>query len=187
MERVFRLAQHPRVQGRCTVVVVVAIGSGGPMVDFYRLSLKEYAGVGLKSTAGEETKFAKGTWFVPKAMLLDRLEYVLRMKKLRIGEGPLTEALIRELTLLEREVRSSEYVAFSTPPAKVHDDLVMALAMLVWLAWEAHRKYLEAPGLIALVTNSGVMEGGPHHPLVGPNLRLPGARFPDRYRDEDRY
>jgi len=186
MERVFHLARHPRVQGRCTVVVD-ANGPGGPMVDFYRRLPKECAFVALKTTSGEEAKFVKGTWYVPKAMLLDRLDFVLRTKKLRIGPGPMTEALIRELTLLEREVRSSGYVAFSTPSAKVHDDLVMALAMAVWLAWETHKKYLEAPGSIALVSNSGVMEGGPHHPLVGPNLRLPGPRFTDRYRDEDRY
>jgi len=65
----------------------------------------------------------------------------------------------------------------------VYDDLVMALAMAVWLAWEAHKKYLEAPGLIALVSYAGVLEGGPRHPLRNGGMVPWGPRFWDPHRD----
>ncbi len=102
----------------------------------------------MSTTSGQEAKFDKGVWIVPKPMLLDRLDFVLRMKKLRIAPGPLMVALIRELTVLEREVRDSGPVTFSTPSRKVHDDLVMA----VWQVWEVHSKNLEMEGPVPLVS-----------------------------------
>jgi len=182
MERVLRLSQHPRVQGRCTVVVD-ANGPGAPMVEFMRRTATSVKILSLKTTSGQEAKFENGTWLVPKPMLLDHLEYVLRTKKLRIGEGPLTEAFIRELTLLRREVRDSGYVMFSTSSRKVNDDLAMAVAMAVWEAWGVHKKYLEVEGPVPYVSGAGWLESGPPHPLRDGGVNPLGPRFWDRHRD----
>ena len=182
MERILALTSHPRIQGRCTLVVD-ANGPGAPMVDFLKRTRKDCLLVPLKTTGGQEVRQDKGNWHVPKSVLLDRLEFVLRLKKLRIAPGPLTEALIREMTLLEREVRDSGNVTFSTPSRNVHDDLVMATAMAVWQAWEVHGQYLQVDGPVPLVCDAGLMQGGPYHPQIGPQGMLLGPRFRDRFRD----
>ena len=118
--------------------------------------------IAIKATGGQEARPTEGGYNVPKPMLLDRLEYLLRTKKLRIAVAAWTEPLIRELTMMKRELQPSGYVTYSTP---IHDDMVMALAMAVWVAWKEHERYLEVPGPVPIVSGAGVLEAMPVHPL----------------------
>ena len=116
----------------------------------------------MKATGGQEAREKEGGYTVPKPMLLDRLEYLLRTKKLRIAVAAWTEPLIRELTMMKRELQPSGYVTYSSP---IHDDMVMAMAMAVWVAWKEHERYLEVPGPVAIASGAGVLEAMPVHPL----------------------
>ena len=79
------------------------------------------------------------------------------------------------------EVRDSGNVTFSTPSRKVDDDLVMATAMEVWMAWEVHGQYLQVDGPVPLVSNSGLMQGGHPSPLFELDLVGQGPRYWDRF------
>ena len=131
--------------------------------------------IAIIATGGQEARPTEGGYNVPKPMLLDRLEYLLRTKKLRIAVAAWTEPLIRELTMMKRELQPSGYVTYSSP---IHDDMVMALAMAAWWAWKEHERYLDAPGPVAIVSGAGVLEAMPVHPLCrsGPG-QLMAARF----------
>ncbi len=67
--------------------------------------------------------------------------------------------------MLQRKVQPSGYVTYETP---VHDDLVMAVAMAVWVAWEEHAEYLQSAGPVTIVSEMGVLERERGHPLYGP-------------------
>ena len=101
----------------------------------------------MKATGGRKARATERGYNVPKPMLLDRLEYLLRTKKLRIAVAPWTEQLIRELTLMKRELQPPGYVTYSTP---IHDDMAMA----VWWASKEHERYLEVEGPEAIVSGS---------------------------------
>ena len=116
----------------------------------------------MKATGGQQAREKEGGYTVPKPMLLDRLEYLLRTKKLRIAVAAWTEPLIRELTMIKRELQPSGYVTYSSP---IHDDMVMAVAMAVWWAWKEHERYLEVEGPVAIVSGAGVLEAMPVHTL----------------------
>ena len=107
-------------------------------------------------TAGHEVRLVDGFYRVPKQHLMMRLEDLLRRKKLRIAPGPLTDALLKELTSLDREIRASGTMVYSTPSAGHHDDLVMATALAVWRAWEMHSRYLQPDGPVPIVSDTGV-------------------------------
>jgi hypothetical protein len=171
--RALQLARHPRLQGHCTIVAD-ANGPGNPVEYMERPPLTAPL-IAVKTTSGQAMRKEGKYYHVSKSVLMDRLEYALRMKKVRIQQLPLTEPLLRELTLLEREERSSGNAVFHTPSARVHDDLAMALAMAVWWAWEVHGHYLKMEGPIPLVSDAGMMHVTHQHPLLrGVDLRLGG-------------
>ncbi|MBY0505352.1 MAG: terminase family protein [Bryobacteraceae bacterium] len=146
IERLKALVRHPRLQGRCKLTVDAA-GVGSPVLELLQRDA-EAPVTGMVLTSGLQPKEEKGRLMVPKPALLDRLDYVLRTKKLRIAPGPLREQLVRELTMLQKERSESGYVSYAT---KIDDDLVMAVAMGVWQAWEVQKKYLDVEGPVAIV------------------------------------
>lgn len=172
--RAREVVRHPRMDGRCTLIVD-AQGPGGGVLPMIEPGLGAPL-VKMKATNGQEAREGEKSLNVPKTALLDRLEYVLRTKKLRIAMGPLTEEFVRELTMLKKEYQTSGYVTYTTP---IHDDLVMAVAMAVWYAWEQHKPYLQMPGPVPIVSGAGMLESMPAHPLVGPvsPWRPPGDRW----------
>ena len=175
--RAREVAQHPRMAGRCTFVMD-ANGPGAGAMSLFTNPKFPAPLIAMKATGGQEARPTEGGYNVPKPMLLDRLEYVLRTKKLRIAVAPWTEQLIRELTMVKRELQPSGYVTYSTP---IHDDMVMATAMAVWWAWKEHERYLEVDGPVAIVSGAGVLEAMPVHPLCrsGPGQLMAerGGRF----------
>ncbi len=174
-QRALDVTRHARVKGRCTLVPDVG-GVGAPVLEVLRRTqLNERAPiVPVVITGGQQVVNNNGTYSVPRTVLMDRLEYLLRVKKLRLAAGPLTEQLVKELMLLEREVRESGHVAFRTPTSTAHDDLVMATALAVWQAWETHQRYLEAEGPVPLVGVCEMFDTLPAHPLTGGRLMPPG-------------
>ena len=175
--RARQVAQHPRIAGRCTLVMD-ANGPGAGAMSLFTKPKFPAPLIAIKATGGQEARPTEGGYNVPKPMLLDRLEYLLRTKKLRIAVASWTEPLIRELTMMKRELQPSGYVTYSSP---IHDDMVMALAMAAWVAWKEHERYLDAPGPVTIVSGAGVLEALHVHPLFrsGPVQVMvePGGRF----------
>jgi len=156
------MALRPRLRKQCTLLVDAG-GPGEPVVELFQQAPVMTPMIPVKITAGSEAREDKGVHYVAKKVLMDRLEYVLRRRKLRIVAGPVTEQLIRQFTLLKREVTESGNVTFPTASGE-HDDLVMATAMAVWRAWEVHEHYLAKSGPVAIVSEAGILHEH-RHPL----------------------
>ena len=150
--RVRRIAEHQRVAGRCTLVMD-ASGVGAPVAETLRQD-RPAPLVEVVITGGREVSKTTDGYTVPKVVLMSRLEHVLRTKKLRLGAGELAEEFFRQLTLLQRVVKDSGNVTYSTP-GSAHDDLVMAVSLAVWRAWEEHAHYLQKDELVPIVGDEG--------------------------------
>ncbi len=162
VRRVVRLSEQARLRGRCTLVVD-ASGVGAPVVDLMKLT-RGAKGAPIEPvviTGGREVGQSSGGTTVPKTVLMDRLEHGLRMNKVRVAPGDLTNEFFRQLMLLEREVQPSGHVTY-TSAAGVHDDLALA----VWKAWTVHAKYLEHEGPVPIVGEAGMFHETMQHPLA---------------------
>ena len=157
VDRAKRLAIHPRLYRRATLIPD-ASGLGKPIVEMFHQPPQMQATFVpvVIITGGHEVRLVDGFYRVPKQHLMTRLEDLLRRKKLRIAPGPLTDALLKELTSLDREIRPSGSMVYSTPSAGHHDDLVMATALAAWRAWEMHSRYLQPDSPVSIFSDTGV-------------------------------
>jgi hypothetical protein len=131
VELVFRLVRQWKQLGDCTVVVD-ATGVGAAVLDMLRQrGFGECRVAPVMFTSGERETFSIDRWHVPKRDLVQGLAVLLEMGGLQV-EPLLAEAaaLRRELSNLRWGVSGSGADLFSG--GRVHDDLVMAVALGVW-------------------------------------------------------
>ena len=103
-KRARQVAQHPRIAARCNFVMDANGAASGAMSLFTNPKFPAPL-IAMTANGGQGARATDGGYNVPKPMLLDRLEYLLRTKKLRIAVAPWTEPLIRELTMMKRELQ----------------------------------------------------------------------------------
>jgi len=137
-----------------TELVIDFTGVGRPIFDMF-----VYSGilpVGVIITAGH-TETRDGMVFsVPKLTLVSRLQALLHKAQLKIlRELDEAETLVRELQDFRVEYTAAGHLTFNARAGK-HDDLVLALAIAVWLAhgggrgsWEAFVEQRRAMGSMA--------------------------------------
>src|SRR5216683_3150394 len=123
-------------------------GVGRPVFDMFR-----YAGIsptGVLITGGTAETQDGQICSVPKLSLISRLQALLHEGRLRIHrEIPDAAALVRELQDFRVEFTAAGHITFNARVGR-HDDLVLALAIAVWVAhggamsnfgiWELYRE-----------------------------------------------
>lgn len=142
-ERHRELTQVARNDPRADRVrlVVDATGVGRPVLD----AMKE-AGLrpeGVIITGGETATRDGGLSRVPKRELVTTLQVALQAKRLRIAaELPLADMLLKELRGFRVKISLSGHASFGndvgTWREAAHDDLVLSVALAVWLV-EGHK------------------------------------------------
>jgi hypothetical protein len=155
-ERYRELGQHARgVAGTTQVRLAVdATGVGKPILDAFR-----EAGLrprGILITGGETASFADGLDRVPKRELVTTLQVALQARRLRIAEElPLAETLLRELRGFRVKISLSGHASFGNDVGAWreadHDDLVLSVALAVWMV-EARK----SPSLSAVRQAAGL-------------------------------
>jgi hypothetical protein len=115
-------------------LVIDFTGVGRPVFDMF-----VYSGIyptGVVITGGmTETRDGR-TWFVPKLDLVSRLQALLHEARLKIQrELDEAETLVRELQDFRMEFTAAGHMTFNARSGK-HDDLVLALAIAVWCAYD---------------------------------------------------
>jgi hypothetical protein len=119
-------------------------GVGRPVFDMFT-----HGGItptGISITSGSQVKFDGNVVSVPKLSLISRLQALLHEGRLRIHrEIPDAPALVRELQDYRVEFTDSGKLTFNARSGR-HDDLVLALAIAVFVAHGGH------------MPNSGIFE-----------------------------
>jgi hypothetical protein len=118
-------------------------GVGAPVVDLFRQA-KLNATLEPILIHGGDHAVREGGWRVPKRELVGATQVALQTGRLKIAKDlPEVDALIRELQNFEVEISQSGFDSYNARTG-AHDDLVLALAMPLWLASRRGRKIMWA-------------------------------------------
>ena len=137
VERIETLATHPRLRGRCNIVVD-RTGIGRAVVDLVRcLDAASLITWGITISSGKkEARDPKSPmdWSVPKKDLVGILLLALQRERIKARDGiPGGELLKEQLLTFRKDVRETGYTSFEAK-GKDHDDLVLALCMGLWIS-----------------------------------------------------
>jgi len=141
-----RLMATPDLVDR-TRLVVDGTGVGRPVVDL--LWQAGMRAVSVTITSGQRVTGGLNSWRVPKRDLVTNLQVLLQSGRLRVAADlPLAEALTSEM--LDFRVRVSEAGHDTWGAGREHDDLVLSLAIAVWLGERAMPRVAATPSREAI-------------------------------------
>jgi hypothetical protein len=118
------------------MLVVDETGVGRPVVDLLRTMPIRAALHPLSITSGSRARLEPtGRWRVPKTMLIANVRARLASGQLKVAEAlPAAGAVLRELTDFRVRITAKANETFGPGTHGGHDDLVLAVALAVWLA-----------------------------------------------------
>jgi hypothetical protein len=135
----------------CPRLAVDQTGVGRPCVEMVRAAIRDKAGDGPRPhlvpiliTTGNAVTSADGGWHVAKVQLVSTLQVLLSSGRLRIAADlPDAPALVKELKAFKAKVTAANNLTFEAWRERDHDDLVLAVALAVWLAENTGRGRFE--------------------------------------------
>src|SRR4051794_37230523 len=131
VEHIRRLVKREPIAGRCTLVVD-ATGVGAPVVDLLRRERLGCPVVPVVITAGETASSDGVRYRVPKRDLIAGLQVAFQKRRLGLAQGlPMLGELREELRSMRVRVSENGSERYA---GRVHDDLVLALALAWWKA-----------------------------------------------------
>jgi hypothetical protein len=135
VERVREMVLDAELRGKCAVALD-ATGVGAPVVDMLRAAGLGCAIAAVTITGGDkETQRGGQGWTVPKRDLIAGVQVGLEQGELIIAKGLReTGALVQELVDMRMTVRGGGRVRLGADGYGEHDDLVIAVALGVWMA-----------------------------------------------------
>jgi len=109
-------------------------GVGSPIVDLLRQAELNADLVPILIHGGDNVVRENGTWRVPKRELVAVVQVALQSARLKIARDlPEVGTLTRELQTFQVSISDSGHDSYEARTGK-HDDLVLSLAMALWLA-----------------------------------------------------
>ena len=135
-EAVATLWNRPRVSANRRIAVIDQTGVGAPIVENIR-RLHRVKTIGINITSGSTvTQHDERTYNVPKATIVTCLIGVAQRQRLRIHPDVAAAAEFKkELETFGYKIdKNTGNMQFESLEAKVHDDLVIAVALPIWYA-----------------------------------------------------
>jgi hypothetical protein len=124
-----------------STLAVDRTGVGAPVVEMLRQAQINGQLVPIHITGGQHARRDEESrgWTVPKVELVSALQVAFQARRLRIARG-LREAgtLVRELQDFRVRITAAAHETFGAREGQ-HDDLVLAVAMAVWLSERSPR------------------------------------------------
>lgn len=119
-----------KVASQTPCFFVDATGVGQPVVDMLRERGLSVIAVYLTDSA--KATYGTGELYLPKSLLVSRLQVLLQDGRLKLPRTPEAEALARELLDFEIRVSEDGHDSYGAFEVGTHDDLVIALGLAVW-------------------------------------------------------
>jgi hypothetical protein len=134
-------ANNPTLAGQ--TLVIDHTGAGRPVYDMFvrarpRCNLRP-----ITITAGQGFKQDDvGGWKVAKKDLVSVLQVLLQSRRLAVGERlPLAMTLVKELENFRVKITANANETFEAWREGQHDDLVLAVALAVWVSEKGTQEY----------------------------------------------
>ncbi len=135
--------REPLLSGKPTLAVDQT-GVGSPVVDIFKQAKLNADLQPILIHGGDHAVRENGVWRVPKRELVGSTQVALQTGRLKIAsELPEVSILTQELQSFQVEISQSGFDSYNARTG-AHDDLVLALAMAVWLAQRTPRRILYA-------------------------------------------
>ncbi len=135
-ETVAIMWNRPRVSAKKRIAVIDQTGVGAPVVENIR-RLHRVKTIGINITSGSTvTQHDERTYNVPKAALVTALVSVVQRQRLKIlPDVESAEEFKKELDNFGYKIdRNTGNLQYESLEAKVHDDLVISVALPIWYA-----------------------------------------------------
>jgi len=134
VDRIDAIMKHPD-NDRKTYLVIDQSGIGQPVCDFLRK--KKLNPIGITITAGEAVNSTDTGYKVSKAILVSTLQIIFKRHRIKIsGQLPMgvKSQLLHELKSFQAKIKTqTKNVSYEAAKEEDHDDIVMALAIGVWI------------------------------------------------------
>jgi hypothetical protein len=141
------LMREPPLAGAPLIIDATGIGRGVMDLfrDLHRDGELDRWPIGITITAGEQSHGTN----VTKQDLVSRVQALLQSGRLRFAAAmPLREQLERELVGFTAKTGASGRTTYEALTERVHDDLVMALALALWHRGRSeYRRYIGRDGV----------------------------------------
>jgi hypothetical protein len=118
---------------RRSVLVVDRTGVGAAVVEVLEKARPACRLVPALITTGHAVAREPDGWHVPKKELVSALQVVLQERRLRVAALPERDLLLKELENFKVKVTAAANETFEAWRERDHDDLVLAVALAVWL------------------------------------------------------
>lgn len=137
LDRVQAVMDHPDIMLDQKELVLDVTGLGQPVLEMaWQRGIETEA---IVITGGESPHYADGKYFVPRTELISGLVSVYQAERIKISADlEIKQLLIDELMSLQVKKRPSGEETYETAKSTQHDDLVMSLAMPIWLTEQRH-------------------------------------------------
>jgi hypothetical protein len=138
VDRLKELADSPQLTEKEKVIVIDITGVGRPVWDLIRKNDFADPIKGITITGGNTVTNDGSLYYVPKRDLVSSLQVAFQNGQLKITQDlPEADTFVRELMNFKVKINLSghdQYGASSDWREGVHDDIVLSVAMGVWLA-----------------------------------------------------
>lgn len=154
-------------------LIVDRTGVGRPVVDMFAEARLRPVGVTITSGAeAHRDPDDRSHWLVPKLALISNAKVLLQSGRLRFAEGLAhTEDLISEMMSFEMKFTAAANVTFESWREGAHDDLLLGLAVALWVGEYGEQWSNPSGGFLHLNMSGGGSR--PHRPGVTGALPIP--------------
>ena len=138
VDRIAAIFKSPALEEHRKAVVIDYTGLGRPVYDMMRERGFNRSLNAISITSGMDMTYTNGHYDVPKRELVTSLQIALQNNLLKVAKGlPEANAFIEEMSNFQTKISDAGRDTYNGRSG-VHDDIVMSVAMGVWLAGERH-------------------------------------------------
>jgi len=150
------LLRNPIFEQPKLAVDVTGVGLG--VFDFVKQAQLPAVLRPILVTAGSHVTNEAGCWHVPKKELVATLQVLLQTRRLKVANLPERDLLVKELLAFKVKVSAAGNESFEAWRERDHDDLVLSVAMALWLG-ERERGFLGTPDTLQQEPRSSSLYG----------------------------
>jgi hypothetical protein len=123
-------------------LVIDSGGVGRAVVDMFRVAVRQGMPatiVPLTITGGNVAHLRPGGWNVPKGELVSVMQSLFQTGRVKVADVPERAQLVKELSSFQMKVSNTGHTTYEAITESIHDDLVIACALPLWLAEKGTR------------------------------------------------